>query len=137
MHHSSHSLHRAGRLAATLCALALALPACGGDTKKTEVTKTTKVETKTTTVTKTEQPKPEIKDAEPAPKPEQPVKPDPGSEKVQIAAAVAKEIAADPEHADDALAKHGLDRAKLEAMMFEIAADPALTEAYMAARKTA
>ncbi|MBZ5715162.1 hypothetical protein [Nannocystis pusilla] len=118
-------------VAAALCAAALALPACGGEAKKTEVTKTTKVETKTTPVAKTEP-----KADEPAPKPEEPVKPDPAQEKVQIAAAVAKEIAADPEHADDVLTKHGLDRAKLDAMMFEIAADPALTEAYMAARKT-
>ncbi|WAS96951.1 hypothetical protein [Nannocystis punicea] len=135
MHHSTHSFLRAGRLVALLGALALALPACGGEGKKTEVTKTTKVETKTT-VTKTETPKPEVKAEEPAPKPETAPKPDPGSEKVQVAAAVAKEIAADPEHADDVLAKHGLDRSKLDAMMFEIAADPALTEAYMAARKT-
>lgn len=136
MHHSSTPFIRMGRwVAAALCAAALALPACGGEGKKTEVTKTTKVETKTTTVTKTE-PKPEVKADEPAPKPEEPVKADPAQEKVQIAAAVAKEIAADPEHADDVLTKHGLDRAKLDAMMFEIAADPALTEAYMAARKT-
>ena len=137
MHKSNHSFLRAGRFAALLGALALALPACGGDGKKTEVAKTTKVETKTTTVTKTETPKPEVKAEDEAPKPETAPKPDPGSEKVQIAATVAKEIAADPEHADDVLAKHGLDRAKLEAMMFEIAADPALTEAYMAARRTA
>ena len=137
MPNSKHSFLRAGRFAVLLGALALALPACGGDGKKTEVAKTTKVETKTTTVTKTETPKPEVKADEPAPKPEEAPKPDPGSEKVQIAATVAKEIAADPEHADDVLAKHGLDRSKLEAMMFEIAADPALTEAYMAARRTA
>jgi len=121
--------------AAALCAAALALPACGGEAKKTEVTKTTKVETKTTTVTKAE-PKPEVKAPDEAAKPEEPIKPDPLQEKVQIAAVVAKAIAADPEHADDVLNKHGLDRAQLDAMMFEIAADPALTEAYMAARKT-
>jgi hypothetical protein len=137
VNHSSNSCIRIGRsLAAALFACALALPACGGDTKKTEVTKTTKVETKTTTTVAKTEPKPEVKAAEPAPKPEEAPKPDPGSEKVQVAAAVAKEIAADPEHADDVLTKHGLDRAKLDAMMFEIAADPALTEAYMAARKT-
>jgi hypothetical protein len=132
MNNSSNTTPRAGRFfAAALCALALALPACGGgDAKKTEATKTTKVETKTTT-TKTE-----VKTAEPeAPKPETPPAPDPKVEQVQVAAMVAKEIAADPEHADEVLVKHGLDRAKLDAMMFEIAADPALTEAYMAARK--
>lgn len=116
---------------ATLCAFALA--ACGGDTKKTEtkVTKTTKTEVTKTAVAET--PK---KVEEPTPTPtEEPAKADPNAEKVQTAATVAREISSDPEHADDILARHGLDRGKLEAMMYEIGLDPTLTEAYMAARR--
>lgn len=115
----------------TLCALLLLLPACGGEAKKTDptATKVTKVEAK-----------PDAKKVDVVADPATPDKvedaePDPSAEKIKVAATVAKEIAADPEHADEVLDRHGLDRAKLDAMMFEIAADPSLTEAYMAARK--
>lgn len=55
---------------------------------------------------------------------------------VQFAALLAGEIVAAPERADKILRKHGLDRRKLDTMMFAIAADPELTEAYMAARRS-
>jgi len=119
-------------------ALALALSACdGGDTKKTEkvVTKT-KVETKTETKTTTTKPDPTAVTT-PDAKPE-PTAPDPNSPqgKVLLAASVAKEISAAPEQADEILGKHGLDRSKFDSIIFEIAGDPELTRAYMAARKT-
>jgi hypothetical protein len=57
-------------------------------------------------------------------------------EKVQLAAAVAREISAAPELADEILGKHGLDRDAFDAIVFEIASDPQLTTAYMAARRT-
>lgn len=124
-------IRRSSLLTAALCALALALPACGGDAKKTEVTKSAKVEVKAPppTEAKTDTPPEQAKTDEAQ-------APDPNEEKVKTAANVAREIAADPEHADEVLSRHGLDRSKLDALMFEIAADPALTEAYMAARKT-
>jgi len=62
--------------------------------------------------------------------------PDSPQGKVQLAAVVAREISAAPELADDILERHNLDRDKFDAMIFEIAADPALTKAYMAARRT-
>jgi hypothetical protein len=121
-------------------ALALSLSACGGDTKKTEtkVTKKTetKVETKTETKTETKG-DPKIAATPEPPKPVD-TKPDPNSPeaKVQLAASVAKEISVAPEQADEILAKNGLDRDKFDAMIFEIAGDPELTKAYMAARRT-
>jgi Tfp pilus assembly protein PilP len=126
------SMIRRSSVAAALCAVALTLPGCDSEAKKTEVTKTSKVEVKAPPTTE-----PEAKPEQPEQaKAEEPQAPDPAAEKVKVAATVAREIAADPEHADEVLARHGLDRAKLEAMMFEIAADPALTEAYMAERRT-
>lgn len=122
-------------------ALALALSACdGGDTKKTEKTVVTKskVETKTSTETKTTTKPDPTAVATPDPKPEEPATPDPNSPqgKVVLAASVAKEISVAPEQADEILGKHGLDRDKFDAIIFEIAGDPELTKAYMAARKT-
>ncbi|HEY8380163.1 MAG TPA: hypothetical protein VIK91_26920 [Nannocystis sp.] len=113
-----------------LCALAVTLAACGGETRT--------VEPKTSRTAKTEAPAPVVEEKPAAPETvEAPTaEPDPNAEKVKTAAAIAREIAADPEHADEVLRRHGLDREKLDAMMFEIAADPALTEAYMAARRT-
>ncbi len=112
------------------------LPACdgGSDNKKTDtkvVTKTTtkgdvKTDTKTTTTVTTPDPvKPA--DKEPAV--------DPKAEKIKLAATVAREISGAPDQADEILGKHGLDRDKLDALMFEIAGDPELTQAYMAARR--
>jgi hypothetical protein len=46
------------------------------------------------------------------------------------AGAVAKRIAADPAAAAPALAEAGLTEAELNALLFEIAADPALSKAY-------
>lgn len=54
--------------------------------------------------------------------------------KVAKAVEVADAIAKNPDDADAILEKHGLDREKLDAMMFEIAKDPALAEAYRVAR---
>lgn len=113
--------------------LALTLSACDSETtKKTETKITKKTETKTETKTEVktvtpDTPKPEVK-AEPSP--------DSPEGKVKIAASVAREISAAPEQADEILAKNGLDRDKFDAIIFEIAGDPALTRAYMAARKT-
>lgn len=59
----------------------------------------------------------------------------PANDKVQVAAAIAREISAAPELADEILGKHGLDRDRFDAIMFEIAGDPAMTKAYMAARR--
>ncbi len=53
--------------------------------------------------------------------------------KVAKAVELAKAISARPEDADAILARAGLDRAGLEALMAEIAADPALSAAYEAA----
>ncbi len=53
--------------------------------------------------------------------------------KVAKAVELSKAISARPEDADAILARAGLDRAGLEALMAEIAADPALSAAYEAA----
>ena len=117
----------------------LSLPACGGDTAKTD-TKVTKTVTKTVTP-------PPATDVKTAPKPETAVatpevKTDKGPPaadspegKVLLAATVAREISGAPDRADEILGKHGLDRDKLDVLMFEIAGDPELTRAYMAARR--
>lgn len=80
--------------------------------------------------------KPEIKTSEPKPE-DKPAQPDPAAEKIQLAAAVAREISVAPDKADEILGKHGLDRDKLDALMFEIAGDPTLTQRYMDARAAA
>lgn len=108
--------------------LAALLPTCGGAPQPAP------------TAAKTPAPAPEpVPEPEPVVEPEPVKPPDPPTEvaatKVKAAVAVAREISADPEHADEILARHGLDREKLDAMMYEIAADPALTDAYMAARR--
>lgn len=111
----------------TLCGAALVLAACGGDAKTPDTKTAKKVETKVETKVEKKAPTPEPAKTEPTP--------DPGAEKVKAAASIAKEISADPEHADDILARHGLDRDKLGDMMFEIASNPELSNAYEAARK--
>jgi hypothetical protein len=65
--------------------------------------------------------------------------PDPNSPegKALKAAEVAAAIEAAPENADDILAKHKLDREQLDALMFEVASDPAAREAYKLARAKA
>ncbi len=105
--------------------------ACGGgDTKKTETKVVTKTPAKTDvkTDTKVLTPVPE-KPADDAPAV------DPNAEKIKLAATVAREISGAPEQADEILGKHGLDRDKLDTLMFEIASDPALTQQYMSARR--
>lgn len=117
--------------------LVFATTACdGGDAKKTDTKVVTKTEVKKTTPDVKVDAKTDIKTAAPAdPKPEDKPAADPNAEKVQLAATIAREISSAPEQADEILGKHGLDRSKFDAMIFEIAGDPALTKAYMAARK--
>jgi hypothetical protein len=118
-------------------AVMIGLPACDSDTKKTEATKTVtktdvkkvdiKSDVKTDTKTVAEKPVADPTKDEP--------KADPNAEKVKLAATVAREISGAPDQADEILAKHSLDRDKLDTLMFEIAGDPDLTKAYMAARR--
>lgn len=54
--------------------------------------------------------------------------------KVAKAVEIADAISKTPGDADAILEKNGLDREKLDAMMFEIAKDPALAAQYQAAR---
>jgi hypothetical protein len=119
-------------------ALTLTLSACdSGETKKTETKVTKKTETKVETKVETKgtDTKTDVAVA-PQPKPDDKPAADSPEAKVQLAASIAREISAAPEQADDILGKHNLDRDKFDAMIFEIAGDPALTKAYMAARKT-
>lgn len=74
---------------------------------------------------------PEEEDAEPEVQQDENAGYDP---RVVQAAEVAREIAKDPATADDVLAKANLDREKLDALMYEIASDPDLTEQYRIAR---
>jgi hypothetical protein len=127
----------------TIAAALLSLPACGGDTK-TE-TKTTKTVTKTVTpppvtdVKKTDvktDVKPDAGMDKPAVTADKgPPAADSPEGKVLLAATVAREISGAPDRADEILGKHGLDRDKLDTLMFEIAGDAELTRAYMAARR--
>lgn len=106
--------------------LVSALSGCeGGDAKETE-TRVARAETKVETRNEAPVEAPKAVDPTPA---------DSIDGKVQIAAAVAREISAAPEQADEVLRKHGLDRDRLDAIMFEIAGDPEMTKAYMAARR--
>ncbi len=112
----------------------LSLPACEG-APKTE-TKVTKTVTKTVTPPPVAEVKPEVKPAvEPEVKAGPPAADSPEG-KILLAATVAREISAAPDRADEILGKHGLDRDRLDTLMFEIAGDPELTRAYMAARRT-
>jgi hypothetical protein len=52
---------------------------------------------------------------------------------VQKAVAIAKEIEADPDAAEEVLERHGLDVEQFEGMIYEISADPELSRAYNAA----
>ncbi len=45
-------------------------------------------------------------------------------------AAIAREIRADPEHAEDILQEHEMSIEDFEALMYEIAADPEMSEKY-------
>lgn len=115
-----------------LAATALfALPACGGDgANKADAKKVTaKADAK---VADTKVADTKVVDTKPAEK--TPPAADPADSKIQLAATVAREISSAPDKADEILGKHGLDREKLDALMFEIAGDPALTKRYMDAR---
>lgn len=50
--------------------------------------------------------------------------------KAQKAATIAKEIQASPDDYEKVLEKHGLDADGFEALMFEVAEDPALSDEY-------
>jgi hypothetical protein len=56
-------------------------------------------------------------------------------EKAVQAAAIADEIAADPDSFDQVLTKHGMTAEQFQDLMFEIAEDDVLSAAYEAARK--
>ena len=124
----------------TIAAALLSLPACGGDTSKKTDTKVTKTVTKTVTPPPAADVKPEVKPETVVEKPavtadKGPPAADSPEGKVLLAATVAREISGAPDRADEILGKHGLDRDKLDTLMFEIAGDPELTRAYMAARR--
>ena len=59
----------------------------------------------------------------------------PTADQVAEVAALASELKASPAKADAVLADHGLDRAKFEALLYEIAADPNKAAAYAQALK--
>jgi hypothetical protein len=106
-----------------LLALALAVPAtgCGGDAKKGD-DKAAKADAK-----KADEKKADEKKAEPeGPKPSM----DSPEGRVALAAMVATEIAGTPDKADEILEQNGLDRDKLDELMYEIAKDPELSKAY-------
>ncbi|MGB1274349.1 MAG: hypothetical protein ACPG77_01260 [Nannocystaceae bacterium] len=109
---TTHSMHMHKILALVLCASVVG--ACDSGEKKPEPAKTATVDKPAEKPAKT----PEV-DEEPAVDP-----------KVTKAVAVAKEIEANLENADAVLAKHGLDRDSLEQMMYDIARDPAMANAY-------
>ena len=117
----------------TAAVLFTALPACEPgtankiDTKKTVAKADAKADAKAPD-SKT------VTTPEPKPADTTPPAADPADEKIQLAATLAKEISGAPDKADEILGKHGLDRDKLDALMFEIAGDPALTKRYMDAR---
>jgi len=54
----------------------------------------------------------------------------PTSDQVAEVAAIASAVKADPAKADAILEKHGLDRARFEALLFEVAEDPIKAAAY-------
>ncbi len=97
-----------------LVALPLGLGACGQAEKKPANDKSTEKTEKTE--------KTEVKVVEEAP--------DPLDPRVEKAVTVANAIAKDPDSADTILEKNGLDRDTFEALMYEIARDPKLSELY-------
>ncbi len=98
--------------------LALALGACGDKSAED------KPEEKTEQVAETTEEKPEpAEEAEPI---------DP---RVEKAVTVANAIASNPDSADEILENNGLDREKFEALMYEIAKDPELSQLYAVNRE--
>ena len=59
---------------------------------------------------------------------------DPAQDEVAKAAAIAKEIEAAPDRAVEILESHGMTPEQWEALMYDIASDPARAEAYAAAK---
>lgn len=55
--------------------------------------------------------------------------------RVEKAVTVANAIASNPDSADEILEKNGLDREKFEALMYEIAKDPELSQLYAVNRE--
>lgn len=121
-------------LLTTVIGLGLALGACGqaGKDDKTAAKDTKDAKGKAGDAKKTDAKKGDVKaDAkgdEPKAEPEQPL-----DDRVLKAASLAKKIEADPSKADDILAEAGLDRAGLEALMYEVST-PELAEQYRLAR---
>lgn len=114
-----------------LIVLGLALAACGNTQKDTPV--------KETITAKNDPPVVELPaDSAASDAPEQPTEPEDEfsayDPRVAQAARVAIEIQDDPTQADAVLASSELDREKLDALMFEIASDPELTQQYRIAR---
>jgi hypothetical protein len=111
-----------------LACLALALPlGCGGDTKKQDP-KAAKAEKKAD-----KKAEPDLAETEKKPVEDEGPKPsmDTPEGRVTLAALVASEIAQAPDKADEILESNGLDRDKLDALMYEIARDPELSKAYV------
>jgi hypothetical protein len=52
------------------------------------------------------------------------------SAKVETAAAVARELRSNPAAADEVLRRHGMTEQRFEELMYEIAEDPEMSEAY-------
>lgn len=50
--------------------------------------------------------------------------------KVDTAAAIARAMKADPDRADEVLQRYGMTEQQFEDLMYEIAADPEMSEAY-------
>ncbi len=100
-----------------LVALPLGLGACGETEKKPAEDKSAEKTEKT----------PEVKAVEEAP--------DPLDPRVEKAVTVANAIAKDPDSADAILEKNGLNRDTFEALMYEIAKDPELSELYAVNRE--
>lgn len=59
----------------------------------------------------------------------------PASDAVQQAAEIANAIEAAPDRANEILEAHGMTAEQFEALLYEIAQDPAKSEAYAAARQ--
>lgn len=121
-----------------IAAALLAAPACDSGTKTEPKPTKTVTKTEVKADVKAEKPaKPADKVAVDTPKPEDkgPPAADSPEGKVLLAATVAREISGDPDKADEILGKHGLDRDKLDDLMFAIAADPELSKKYMDARR--
>jgi hypothetical protein len=69
-----------------------------------------------------------------APPPAAPPAAAPAADAASRAAEIARAIDADPSRADAILKEKGMTAADLDALMYEVAADPALTDRYVAAR---